>query len=214
MLENLILGYSSRRGVFKVVAVLAAMAILGLGVVQKVAEVKCFLWLATPILLLGFAEAGLVAEQRRCWELLKKHGDVSVPPAEGVGACLLRYGFAVISFSIWPFYLTLFGLIWLGSGEIAKANREAKQEEAAASASASTTPALPPYYQPGRMPLPPNRPANGSMPLNQQQPAQRFTPPAFPTPPRVTVPNRPPVTPAKSPIFFPPVSPVPAPKNP
>jgi hypothetical protein len=211
MLQDLILGYSSRRSLFKLIAVLAGMALLAIGVVEKMVEVKSFLWMAAPLLLLGLVEAGLAAEQRRCCELSKEHGDISVPPAEGVGACLLRYGFAVISFSIWPFYLILFGLIWLGGGEIAKANREARQEQAAANASA--TPALPPYYQPGRMPLPSNRPMNGSMPLNQQ-PSQRFTPPSFPTPPRVTVPNRPPVTPAKSPVFFPPVSPAPPVKNP
>jgi hypothetical protein len=229
MLKDLILRYTSRRSTFKLAAVLAGVAILLVGTIEKVGVGQGFLWMAAPLLLLGLAEAGCAAEQRRCLELLKK-GDAAAEIAalvpESAGASVVRFAFAVLSPSIWPYYLTLFALVAFGGEEISKANRSAAAQ---AIHVLNGNPAGQPYIQtsngPVALPTLPQRP--GAVPVNRPplNPAlQRVTPPVFPTPPHMNVPTRsftPPQAAPVTPGFVPPqtapfapASPAPGAKNP
>ena len=201
MLKDLILRYTSRRATFKLAAVLAGMAILLIGATEKVGIGKGFCWMGAPLLLLGLVEAGYAAEQRRCVELWKKNGegdDVAALSSEPVGASVVRFVFAVLSLSIWPFYLAVFALVAFGGEEITKASREATVQ-AIHNLNAGAVPQ--PYLQapngafispnmPQRPPVAPttaNRP-----PLNPA--LQKVTPPPFATPPKFVAPPHPPVS--------------------
>jgi hypothetical protein len=231
MLKELILRYSSRRASFKLAGALAGVAILLVGTIEKVGVGKGYLWMAAPLLLLGFAEAGYAGEQRRCIDLLKKGNgadDLSALVPESAGASVVRFGFAVLSPSIWPFYLVLFGLVAFGGEEIARANREVASQAIHA---LNANVAAPGYIQtsngPVILPSIPQRPGNGAFPANRPplNPAlQRVTPPVFATPPHMNIPVRSSTPPHAAPVTPPPVSsqsvnpapasPVPGAKNP
>jgi len=185
------------------------VVVLALTTIGKLTVFSTALWIASPLLLFWLMDVGLVAEQRRCIDLLKnnpKEEDASGVLGEGGADSIFRFFRELISLSIWPFYLVLFGLITFGGKEITKANREAEAKAAEK---------VVPYFQQGNMPVMPQRSTN--MPFNQQplnQNIQRFTPAPFATPPRF---NRPVATPPKTlitPAFPPASSPAPAVKIP
>ena len=203
MLQNLIVSYSSRRGVCKLVAVLAGAGVLGLAVVGKVTSTGSLWWVAAPLGLLWLVDTGYGAEQRRCAAALKKNPAKDYPAValwEGGDTGIFRFFGELLSLSIWPFYLILFLVIGFGGKEIARANKEAAEAaEAAQKAAIAAAAPLAPRYPQSSVPLLPNRSNNNPMSLNPGMP--RFTPapfPApFPTPPRFPTPARPFPTPPK-----------------
>jgi hypothetical protein len=214
MLKDLILRYSSRRFVCKLICLLGGLAILSLGEIEKITTFAMFLWLAAPLLMLWLSEVGYDSEQRRCVELLKKNPtkeDPSVLLWEGGDASLFRFCRSLISLSTWPFYLVLFSVVGFGGREIVRMNQEviAKYPHEIVSA----TPA---YHQSTPRPVfpTPQRSVFNQSPLNPN--IQRFTPLPFVTPPRFNVPNRSVATPPKTlvtPSSSPASSPAPAVKN-
>lgn len=189
MLKDWILRSSPRRYICKVASVITGIAILALPAIEKLTAFATVLWIASPLLLFWLMDAGMAAEQRRCIELLKKdptEEDPSVLLWGDGDASIVWFFRGLISLSIWPFYLVLFGLVAFGGKEITKANREAEVKAAERVA---------PYFQQGNMPGMPQR--STIIPFNQQPVnanMQRFTPPPFATPPRF---NRPAATPPK-----------------
>lgn len=212
MLKDRLLRHSSQRYICNVVSAVGGVVVLALTAIDKLTSFATVLWIASPLLLFWLMDAGLAAEQRRCVDLLKQNPTTEVPAAlweEGGDTGVFRFFRELISPSIWPFYLVLFGLITFGGKEITKANRETE---------AKTVEKVAPYFQQGNMPVMPQR--STILPLNQQPVnanIQRFTPPPFATPPRFNLPNRAVATPPKTlmtPSFPPASSPAPAVKNP
>lgn len=218
MLKDLILRHSTHRFICKLVTILGGGVALVLVLVERVISTSGVYWTAAPLVLFWLLDAGYAAEQRRCADVLKKNPTREDPSAlvwEGGDAALSRFFRSLISLSTWPFYLLLFGLIAGGGDQIARANRQAAIEIAAARPQPVTP--LPSYYPPKNMPGNALRPNNGQMPFNPVNPSvNRFTPSPFPTPPRFTMPSRPPVTPVRfaTPPPSPTNSPAPAVKNP
>jgi len=162
--------------------VVGGIAVLAVTTIEKLTVFSAMLWIASPLVLLWLMDAGLAAEQRRCIELLKRNEETS----ECVQASILDFFRALVSVSVLPFYLALFGLIAFGGKEIAKANREVEAKAAEKAVR---------YYQQGNMPDMPQR--STILPFNQNPPMQRFTPSPFGTPPRFMGTHRPVVTPPK-----------------
>jgi hypothetical protein len=213
MLKDWILRSSSQKYICKVVSIVGGVVVLAVSTVDKLTAFATVLWTVAPLLLLSLMDAGLSAEMRRCADLLKKNptkDDPSVILWEGGDAGLFRFFRELISLSIWPFYLILFGLIVFGAEEITKSNIQAEAKEAEKIAT------VPQHYQAGNIPVAPARQTTFNQPpLNPAM--QRFTPLPFATPPRFNVPARPATTPPK-PLVTPPSSPAsspaPAVKNP
>jgi hypothetical protein len=109
--------YSLQRAICKQCTVFLAVAILLIGALGRLAAIN-LLWAAAPLLLLGLAEAGYAAQERRCAELLSrgKGQDESLTLLTAAGEVgFVRTVMAALSFSIWPFYLGLIGIVVAGS---------------------------------------------------------------------------------------------------
>jgi hypothetical protein len=106
---------ASQRATCKLAAVILAVVILVFGVPGKTGAMN-LLWTAAPLALLGLAEAGYAAQERRGWQLLARQTGSETPalaPASA-GAAIGGTFLSAFSLSIWPFYLSLVGVIVAG----------------------------------------------------------------------------------------------------
>jgi len=106
---------STQRGHCKLGSVFLGSGILLAGAVSGLGKASLF-WIAAPLLLLGLADAGYAAEQQRSVELSKKaKGYEAAFSPEAAGTFIWRFCSAVLSLSVWPFYLSLVGVVVAGA---------------------------------------------------------------------------------------------------
>jgi hypothetical protein len=80
-------------------------------------DTPSLLWVSAPIVVLGLAEAGYAAMERTYLEQTKRGttaelpGSQQLPPPVGLGGFLSALG----TFSVWPFYLLLWGIFVAGA---------------------------------------------------------------------------------------------------
>jgi hypothetical protein len=76
-------------------------------------DTATLLWISTPIVMLAFAEAGYLAREKDCVEQANQGmGDGPVGEAKSLPTRIGLSGFfsALGAFSVWPFYLVLWGI--------------------------------------------------------------------------------------------------------
>ncbi len=101
----------SRRMICKLCTIFLTIGLLLTGALSGLEKIQ-LLWIGAPILFLWFIDTAYTAEYRQCIESLKGSitaenlSVVSESPVKTVG----RFGEALISLSIWPFYLPLVGI--------------------------------------------------------------------------------------------------------
>jgi len=113
MLFEMIHRLSSQRGHCKSCGVILGIAVLLAGALGGLGK-GSLLWIAAPLVLLGLVDAGYAAQQRRCEELLKRperNEDATAFLPETAGTVIRRFCSAVLSLSVWPFYLSLLGMV-------------------------------------------------------------------------------------------------------
>ncbi len=104
------------------VSVFLAVGVLAVGALGRFSTVA-LVWVAAPLVLLGLAEAGYAARQGQCAELLKtgkRDEPMVLLPAESGLNAVRRMVLAVLSLSIWPFYLALWGVVAAGAVNLPK----------------------------------------------------------------------------------------------
>jgi ABC-type transport system involved in cytochrome c biogenesis permease component len=103
---------SSQRAACKLFSTFIAVAILLAGAFGRL-DTPSLLWVSAPIVVLGLAEAGYAAMERTYLEQAKRgttddlpDGQQLPPTSVGLGGFLSALG----TFSVWPFYLLLWGI--------------------------------------------------------------------------------------------------------
>lgn len=193
MLKEIIVQSSFRRLNCKIAAAVAGLALLLTASVGKAVVGADFAWAAAPLLLMGLAEAGLLALQSRCIELIKVKAsdDEAALIVERGQTSVIRYIVSALSLSIWPYYLGLFVLAAMGGNQIAAANRSSAFQAIQALNSSAV---MPQYVHSPNVPTGfssvPQRTGGGPPVRSQSSPAaQRVAPPAF-TAPRTVAPGK------------------------
>lgn len=118
--------YSSHRAACKQWSAALAVIILLVGGIARLHPVK-MIWATGPLILIGLVEAGFAGQEGRCAELLRaKKGNeetaLLLPEAPGTSA--VRTTLAVLSPSIWAFYLILFVVIAVGGEQMASIDKK------------------------------------------------------------------------------------------
>jgi hypothetical protein len=120
MLQDTLRQLSSHRAGCKQWSVLVFVAVLVFGALSR-ASTPNLLWMAAPLVLLGFAEAGYAAREAYGEQLLKNgkiNEQLVVLPEESALATLRRAADALCSLSIWPFYIFLWGLFTVSAFQL------------------------------------------------------------------------------------------------
>jgi len=145
MLNETIGQLSSHRAACKRWSIFLAVAILIAGGLGKLSTAS-LLWAASPLLLLALTEAGYAAEQGRCPEFFR-HGKgdetLEVLPSESTMVSSRRFGSALVSISIWPFYLALWAVVLAGAFELPRHTMPSPIISAAETGSAVREPGKP-----------------------------------------------------------------------
>lgn len=151
------------------------------------------LWAATPVILLALADAGYVGQSRRIAAYVARREPKELGNTKDI-VHLLVQGSAfpeafkslasVLSLSVWPFYLSLAGLVaGLGMTVLVPKNKPAP----VLPSFPQTTPAYTQQNSPFPNPRPANTPVTPARPFpgpSSTNPA--FNTPAFPSPPKAT----------------------------
>jgi hypothetical protein len=122
ILPTLLMRYAKQRLVFKFTAILLAVALLLLAGLGKLSA-QFLLITAAPLLLLALMDAATSAQEQRCFTLLAtgkgKASDSTWPQMpETTSAGLQRTVLALLSLSVWPFYLALGGILASGAATL------------------------------------------------------------------------------------------------
>jgi hypothetical protein len=181
MLPDSIRQLSSHRAICKVASVFLAITVLAVWIFGHFST-QGILWMATPMVLLGLTEAGYAGQQRHYEELLKdgKTDERSaLLVSESVLASSRRTVEAILSPSIWPFYLALWGTLIGGALNLAPHATFPPMAPIANAAPATGGPKQPvspgvysggPGYPPGMGQRPDATPHFGPIPANSDMP--------------------------------------------
>jgi len=208
---------SSYRVACKQWSIILSVAILLVGASVRLTG-PILLWAATPLVLLGLAEAGYAARQAGFAE--ETTGNMAGAPVAQSSAparfvtVVRQYFAAVGSASIWPFYLILWSIFAVSAVNISsQSSKSAAAVAATASTPLATSPTGPPLpgYPAGMIPRYPNgapypATARPAFPGAAAQPRTPFpggtrppTPVNFGPKPPVRFPATPPAAPAGNP---------------
>ena len=191
MLQDTLRQLSSHRAACKQWSVFVSVAVLVFGALGRLSTAN-LLWMAAPLVLLGFAEAGYAARETYGEQLLKNgknNEQLVVLPKESALATSRRTAVSLCSLSVWPFYLALWGVIAASAYNLPRTatSMPALTGATAAHATQPGIPGGPTNYAPSGYPQammqrPPNGMPNAGPYMGYPGTAPRTPGPAFPRP--------------------------------